>query len=87
MHLKLPSTKQRNRGYRNRFLIHAVSYRIPFSVTKIVKYPTTGECYPICPRCRNSIEREYMRFCDRCGQKLSWYKIDNAKILTAPIRE
>ena len=30
--------------------------------------------YPICPRCRTSLEREYQSFCDRCGQALSWKK-------------
>lgn len=30
------------------------------------------EVYPVCPRCRNTMEREYMGFCDRCGQRLAW---------------
>lgn len=28
--------------------------------------------YPICPRCSIMLEREWMKFCDNCGQKLDW---------------
>lgn len=32
----------------------------------------SGAAYPMCPRCRVTLEREYQNFCDRCGQKLKW---------------
>ena len=67
------------------FLIDAVSCRIPRPVTKIVQYPTYGYCYPLCPRCQRSLEREYMNFCDRCGQKLSWNGLDHAVTVAAPL--
>lgn len=49
----------------------AVSYRVPMAVMgKLLLI--NGESYPICPRCDSSFDREYTRFCDRCGQRLSW---------------
>lgn len=56
---------------RMRFIIEAVSYRIACPVTKVVSFHQGG-CYPVCPRCSRSMEREYMAYCDRCGQHLSW---------------
>ena len=58
---------------------NAVSYRIPLPVTKVIAFPNTT--YPICPRCTISIEREYMSFCDRCGQKLNWDLFEYAKVI------
>lgn len=49
----------------------AYSYRIPLEIKEITllcnKYS-----FPVCPRCKDSMEREYQGFCDRCGQKLAW---------------
>ena len=87
MHLKLPSIKPPEQTYGFSFLVTAVSYRIAMPVTKIVQYRSGGYAYPVCPRCRQSMDREYMGYCDRCGQKLSWAKLDNAKVLMAPIKE
>lgn len=55
----------------------ALTYRIPMEVTQILKLPNETS-YPVCPRCRIAVEREYMHFCDRCGQKLDWSKLKNA---------
>lgn len=85
MRLKLQSIKPPDQAQGLRFLIYAASYRIALPVTRLVRYPTHGDCYPLCPRCKKSLEREYVSFCDRCGQKLSWDRFDDAKILTAPI--
>lgn len=58
----------------------AVGYRAPMEVTHILKLP--GGCYyPVCPRCKSSVDREYMRYCDRCGQKLGWKRIKEAIIV------
>lgn len=62
-----------------RIFANAVSYRIPFPVTKVIEFPNTT--YPICPRCTISLEREYMAFCDRCGQKLNWDFLDHAEVI------
>lgn len=58
----------------------AVSYRRPRRVTETLVLPS-GSAYPICPRCRTSIEREYMNYCDRCGQALEWKYYRKATIV------
>ncbi len=37
--------------------------------------------YPACPYCKLTLDREYQRFCDRCGQKLDWGDYSNAIII------
>ena len=37
--------------------------------------------YYVCPRCKITLEREFMAFCDRCGQKLDWRSYKKAKII------
>ena len=51
----------------------ALSYRTPLPVTEVFLYREKYE-YPICPRCKVSMEREYQFYCDRCGQALDWKK-------------
>lgn len=41
-------------------------------------------CYPVCPRCKQTFDREYQRFCDRCGQKLDWSCYDRAVVILKP---
>lgn len=62
-----------------RFAAEAISYRIPKVVRKVIQYHD-GNCYPVCPRCVKGIDREYMSYCDRCGQRLSWRRFERAKI-------
>ena len=64
---------------RIRFVAKAVSYRLSLPVTKVFQLHD-GSCFPICPRCSISMEREYMAFCDRCGQRLSWYVFECAEV-------
>lgn len=47
------------------------SYRVEQQVTQYRTYPKGGS-YPVCPRCNADIDREYMHFCNCCGQRLSW---------------
>lgn len=68
-----------------RIFADAVSYRIPLPVTKVIAYSKTT--YPICPRCAISLEREYMSFCDRCGQKLNWNFLEHAKVIYPKYRK
>ena len=77
MLLKTAVTKRRKPSR-----IAAYQYRIPLPVHKVVVYGS-GDSYPVCPRCDCTLEREYVRFCDRCGQCLSWKRLDAAKIVTA----
>lgn len=54
------------------FCNKSASYRVNMDVTE--KFLYKNYSYPICPRCRTTLEREYQSFCDRCGQALSWKK-------------
>ena len=71
---------KRRRITREMVLEDAFTYQIPMEVTQIMKR-LNGDCYPVCPRCRITIEREYMSFCDRCGQRLGWKKLKDAVIV------
>lgn len=57
----------------------AAAFRIPCPVTQILLFPS-GNSYPLCPRCNSSLEREYMRFCDSCGQRLGWKHFSSVHI-------
>ena len=52
----------------------ALSFRTPMQVLAVRQYPACPELstYPLCPRCNLPMEREYQRYCDHCGQALSW---------------
>lgn len=63
--------------------ISAFLYRMPLPVTKVLVF-SHGDSYPICPRCDCTVDREYMRFCDRCGQRLCWELFDHANVVHAP---
>lgn len=69
----------KKRKYSVSLFMEVVTYRVPLSVTKVIAY--TNDSYPICPRCNLSLEREYMSFCDRCGQKLNWDFFGYAKVI------
>lgn len=57
-----------------------LAFRMPMAVTQIRLYRSDG-AYPVCPQCKISLEREYQRFCDRCGQRLSWKGYKNAQMI------
>lgn len=65
-----------------RKLQESVSYRNPMQISEIIIYHDSYLGYVgnyICPRCKASLERDFMSFCDRCGQKLSWKNYKKAK--------
>jgi predicted amidophosphoribosyltransferase len=64
----------------------AVSYRVALPVTQICEF-TNGDYYPVCPRCTSTLDREYMAYCDRCGQHLNWQWIDFAQIISPPLTD
>ena len=78
MPLKLTTTKQRSS-----FFLACVSYRLPLPVRKILIFES-GSSNPICPRCDDLLDREYMAFCDCCGQKLAWNFFEFASEIHAP---
>lgn len=59
------------------------SFRRPLAVTAVFA-AASGDTYPVCPRCAVTLEREYQRFCDRCGQRLDWTRFDEAAVVRAP---
>ena len=66
--------------------VSAFSYRRPMPVKKVLLL-TSGDSYPICPRCDGTVDREYMHFCDRCGQRLEWDSFEFASIARAPCKK
>ena len=62
-------------------LLKTISYRKPLQVRQVILFQD-GCSYPLCPRCNSTIEREYMRYCDRCGQCLEWNAFSFAEVCT-----
>ena len=64
-------------------LFEQLLYRLPIAVTEIHVFPycSGGPSYPVCPRCGATMEREYMAFCSRCGQKLEWRRYSYARVV------
>ncbi len=56
------------------------SYRQQTPVTEVMIFPD-GTAYYVCPRCHITVDREFMRFCDRCGQHLGWKGYRKAKVV------
>lgn len=67
----MPLLRDRTGRHATLAILEAMSYRHPRQVTKSRTY-SKGDTYPVCPRCSMSLEREYMSYCDRCGQCLAW---------------
>ena len=57
-----------------------VGFRTPMPVVETLLL-NNGDVFPICPRCTISLDREYMKFCDRCGQKLNWREYRNSQVV------
>ena len=49
----------------------ALSFREKMVVNEIILY-RDGTADSICPRCKTPIDREFISFCDSCGQRLEW---------------
>ena len=52
-------------------------------VCEIMVIPSAGgeSGWAVCPRCGMTMDREFMSFCDRCGQRLGWNAYKKAKII------
>lgn len=59
------------------------SYRSGMCVRELMifdsSYPETS--YYVCPRCGITMEREFMQYCDRCGQCLDWRQYRRATVI------
>lgn len=64
-------------------MLAELAYRIP-SLVRTIRLFASGDIYAVCPKCGISLTREYMAFCDVCGQKLNWSGFDNAEIIKVP---
>lgn len=65
-----------------RELRESASYRNPMQISEMTIYYNAYFGYIgeyICPRCKIQLERDFMSFCNRCGQKLSWKDYKKAK--------
>ena len=80
---RIKSVRARNLSLKLPFPFGAVKYRLPMPVSQVLVFPS-GDSYSICPRCDTTLDREYMRYCDRCGQHLSWKLFRFAKIVHWP---
>ena len=69
--------------FQMRNLFASVSYRYPMLVRELKIFPCTipEDSYYVCPRCRVTLDREFVKYCDRCGQCLDWSKWDNPTII------
>ena len=61
----------------------ALSYRHKLRITAVRAYKSHFglTSFPVCPRCKKTMEREYQSYCDRCGQALLWKGFAKGKIL------
>ena len=57
-----------------------LSYRLPMLVTELLVY-SNNDSYYVCPRCHSTLDRDFLAFCDRCGQCLNWKLYKKAKII------
>lgn len=58
-----------------------MTYRVPMMVKDMVSFYHFPEddVYYRCPRCQELLPREFMAYCDRCGQCLDWSEYRKAK--------
>lgn len=63
-----------------RLLEQELNKSIPMLVEKAIVYKN-GDAYWICPNCNTTFEREYQKYCDRCGQHLKWGSLKNIKYI------
>ena len=64
--------------------LYSMSFRLGMQVTEVMVVPSGlyGETgYYVCPRCSITMEREFMAYCDRCGQRLDWKHYKKAKVI------
>lgn len=59
---------------------NAEEYRKPMMVNEY-RYYSERNSFPVCPRCRSSLEVDFQSYCDRCGQALNWKEYHKAKLV------
>lgn len=63
-----------------RVLVYLARYREVMAIREVMVFPN-DDAYYVCPRCYITLEREFMAYCDRCGQHLGWKGYRNAKVV------
>ena len=61
----------------------SAGYRQKMPITEIMVFHTHfGETgFYVCPRCKLTLDRDFVSFCDRCGQYLDWKDYRKAKLI------
>lgn len=54
-----------------------LSFRTPRHVVESVYFKQEKVSFSRCPRCAATLERDHMKYCDRCGQCLEWDSEDD----------
>lgn len=67
-------------------VLRELRFRRPMAVTEVVHFSPSIGTFPRCPRCHLTMEREYMSFCDRCGQKLDWTSFESATVIFVTVK-
>lgn len=52
----------------------------PMEVTDVRSYYTEHSEYCLCPNCNRTMDREYQRHCENCGQKLAWSEYNKGHV-------
>ena len=64
-----------------RTVLRELGFRRAMTVKEVVFFSPSVGAFPRCPRCHLTMDREYMSFCDRCGQKLDWTNFEETAIV------
>lgn len=56
------------------------TYRQELLVEELMMF-SDGMGYYVCPRCHITLERDFVSYCDRCGQRLGWRRYKHVKII------
>lgn len=58
-----------------------ITYRKPMIVEEAIVFGKAFEddIYYRCPRCQNALDREFLAYCDSCGQCLDWRDYQKAQ--------
>ena len=77
-------------SFSSSFLLHLLmcfaEYRMQLPIREVMVFQT-GHVFYVCPRCGITLEREFMSFCDRCGQHLGWRGYRKAKVVHSGSRK
>lgn len=65
------------------FLVALASYRFAMPVTELMVFESgrRKDSYYVCPQCGITLDREFVAYCDRCGQHLDWKGYKKAKLV------